>query len=333
MKITPVKNYKKPHYAAALAAITAMSAVSGCVTGTPGVVDHAGDTTTTTELLIDGGVQLETDVTTAVPDGTVVTTTEEEPIDGTITQTSVQEEVLELAGDVAFVPDETESYETAPAETEVTTSECVEIDGGIVIPEDEEIPVVDDFNLAGDIAIAPDYEAEIMGMEYEADYVGTFYEKKIPLMRWVYDDESWRTGMTLGEIPFVVSLQSTHDDFFISFYDSDNADLLAEIENAGGIPFDYGYTVYASYKGGTRRLVFIDITKPHYDNIGKIADYLISEGIALQYEEETADDPTKAVFQEFVTDGIAALPEDEIAKEDYYDEFTLAGDVAVVDEE
>lgn len=297
MKITPVKNYKKPHYAAALAAITAMGAVSGCVTGTPGIVDHAGDTTTTTELLIDGGVQLETDVTTtAIPEGTVVTEDDETTV-------------------------------------EVTTTEAVEIDGGIVIPEDEEIPVVDDFSLAGDIAIAPDYEAEAEGMEYDTEYVNTFYDKNVPLMRWVYDDADWRTGMTLGEIPFVVSLQSTHDDFFISFYDSDNTDLLAEIENAGGIPFDYGYTVYASYKGGTRRLVFIDITKPHYDNIGKIADYLISEGFAFQYAEETADDPTKAVFQEFVTDGIAALPEDEIAKEDYYDEFTLAGDVAVVDEE
>lgn len=334
MKITPVKNYKKPHYAAALAAVTALSAVSGCVTATPGSVSVGDDATTTTEeLLIDGGVQLETDVTTtAVPEGTVVTTTEEEPIDGTRTQTSVHEEVLELAGDVAFVPDETENYETTSDETvisaEVTTSECVEIDGGIVIPEDVEMPVAEEFSLAGDIAVAPDYEAETEGMEYDGDYINTFYDKKVPLMRWVYDDADWRTGMTLGEIPFVVSLQSTHDDFFISFYSSDNSDLLAEIESAGGVPFDYGYIVYAAYKGGERNLVFIDVNKPHYDNIGKIADYLISEGIALQYEEETADDPTKAVFQEFVTDGIAALPEDEI-----YEEFTLEGDVAVADEE
>ncbi|MBQ7835207.1 MAG: hypothetical protein IJ385_05435, partial [Ruminiclostridium sp.] len=212
--------------------------------------------------------------------------------------------------------------------TEITTSECVEIDGGIVIPEDEEMPVAEEFSLAGDIAVAPDYEAEIEGMEYDGDYINTFYDKKVPLMRWVYDDADWRTGMTLGEIPFVVSLQSTRDDFFISFYSSDNSDLCAEIETAGGVPFDYGYIVYAAYKGGERNLVFIDVNKPHYDNIGKIVDYLISEGIALQYEEETADDPAKAVFQEFVTEGISALPEDEIAEE-----FTLAGDVAVVDEE
>ncbi len=332
MKITPVKNYKKPRYAAALAAVTALSAVSGCVTATPGSVSVGDDTTTTTELLIDGGVQLETDVTTAVPEGTVITTTEEEPADGTVTQVSVPEEVLELAGDVAFVPDETENYETTTDETEIvteiTTSESVEIDGGIVIPEDEEMPVAEEFSLAGDIAVAPDYEAEIEGMGYDTEYINTFYDKKVPLMRWVYDDADWRTGMTLGEIPFVVSLQSTRDDFFISFYSSDNSDLCAEIETAGGVPFDYGYIVYAAYKGGERNLVFIDVNRPHYDNIGKIVDYLISEGIALQYVEETADDPTKAVFQEFVTDGIAALPEDET-----YEEFTEAGEVALPDDE
>lgn len=48
MKIEPVKNYKKPKYAAALAAVTAVGTMSGCIPmATPGIAPMPVDTTTT----------------------------------------------------------------------------------------------------------------------------------------------------------------------------------------------------------------------------------------------------------------------------------------------
>ena len=74
MKIEPVKSYKKPKYAAALAAVTAVGTMSGCIpTGTPGVgptpVDTttrrttapAGTVTTASDLQISGDVAVITE--------------------------------------------------------------------------------------------------------------------------------------------------------------------------------------------------------------------------------------------------------------------------------
>lgn len=48
MKIEPIKNYKKPKYAAALAAVTAVGTMSGCIPmSTPGTAPMPVDTTTT----------------------------------------------------------------------------------------------------------------------------------------------------------------------------------------------------------------------------------------------------------------------------------------------
>lgn len=90
MKIEPIKNYKKPKYAAALAAVTAVSTMSGCIPmSTPGIAPMPVDTTT---------YPTTAEFTTAAPTGTVTTASDLE-VDGgisVVTEKTLSEDEKEI---------------------------------------------------------------------------------------------------------------------------------------------------------------------------------------------------------------------------------------------
>lgn len=148
MKIKPVKNYKKPNYAVKLASVIAVAgALTGCTTQTAGettvVTENSKgesvsyvDTTAATEVQLDGDVSIEAE-----------------------SESDADSEV-QLGGEV-FVETEPESD---------TGSEVV-FDGDIVMEQDEpvmpgwvesgeDISVDEEPELAGDVAVITDSEAE-----------------------------------------------------------------------------------------------------------------------------------------------------------------------------
>ncbi len=98
MKIQPVKNYKKPRYATALASLLAAVGLTGC------------------------GPQLEGDI--PMPEDTEPTQTEPQPEDGTAEETEEETPVM-LDGDVVM----------EPAENFCTDTD-LRLSGDIALPED-----------------------------------------------------------------------------------------------------------------------------------------------------------------------------------------------------
>ncbi len=100
MKIQPVKNYKKPCYAAALASLLTATAMTGCgpeiESGVAAPVDSPAPET---EVQLDGDVAVDVpseeseDETPVMLDGDVIMETEE---------STCPETDLLLAGDIAF---------------------------------------------------------------------------------------------------------------------------------------------------------------------------------------------------------------------------------------
>lgn len=149
MKIKPVKNYKKPNYAVKLASVIAVAgALTGCTT-----TQTAGETTVVTENGKGESVSyVDTTAATEVQlDGDVVVESEPE---------SDADTEVQLDGDVV-VEEEPESD---------TDSEVV-FDGDIVMEQDEpimpgwveseeDVSINEEPELAGDVAVITDSEAE-----------------------------------------------------------------------------------------------------------------------------------------------------------------------------
>lgn len=168
------------------------------------------------------------------------------------------ETAVELAGDVVFVPDEEEELEIA---------------GGITLAPDETCAVVEEFSLAGDIAIPPDYNADNMGMEYAEQYISAFAEKGITLTE--TPDGDWGPfALGFETIPFIISLESTEHNIYLGFYSSENTALIDEIKNAGGVSFGYGYCLRVCHEDIYYKLVLIDTDSPHSEYTDFIADYV-----------------------------------------------------------
>lgn len=223
------------------------------------------DANNTMGILYDGGVP--------------VITEEELEIEGGIIVEPDEEELIALEGDVAIIPDEEETFELA-GDVAVISEEELELEGKIAAPSDvtAEYACAEEFSLAGDIVIPPDYISDRKGMEHAEKYMAAFKERGITLSECT-SEEGCPDALGFGEIPFIPALKAEEYRFFISFYSSDDTALCSEIEKAGGEGFSYGYINKAYFNNSAFTILFIDVNSPHSENTSEIADYAISMGL------------------------------------------------------
>ncbi len=217
----------------------------------------------------------------------------------TLTSETDKEEDFELAGDIAVIEDEGEPDEEAvELGGDVVVEEEVGIDGEIALPEDEEIfaeegeiavagddyyeyedvYAAEEFSLAGDIAVVPDYDAYNEGAEYTDEYINIFREHGIFLAE-KPGDEWGPYAVIFKDKPFILSLTGLRHDFYISFFNSEDKAFTDELRYHGMTEFEYGYYGAADINNSTYTILFIDVTSDHYNHIGEIAEKMNTAGI------------------------------------------------------
>ena len=212
MKVSPVKNYKKPEYALKIAALlTAAASVSGC---SERILQTSGAAATYDTEPTGAGASAVTDASTAETTAAASsTTTTAASTEITTTFGSVEE--TELAGDVAVIDETVQTKEDpalftkvavtttvaattvttttttiAPAATEVEITEDFMLEGEPAVDEDEYdsldpvgiVPAYtdDDCRLAGDVPEPVDTDDEIIELEGDVAAPEVDFEEEIP---------------------------------------------------------------------------------------------------------------------------------------------------------
>lgn len=286
--------------------IISSPSLSGTVTTTEEAEDTVTSTTTFPITTASFSSSLQGTVTTAdddddiaaeeiAEDDIVEVSTEGIVVapEDTLSSTTTEEEPFLLEGDVPFIGDE----EAVELGGDVAVEEEVGIDGEISLPEDtetfteegdvavagddytyEDVYNAEEFSLAGDIAVVPDYDAYDKGIEYTDEYIKVFRERGIFLA--VKPGDEWGPYTVIfKDKPFILSLTGLRHDLYISFFNPEDKAFTDELKYHGMTEFEYGYYGVADVNNATHTLLFIDITSDHYNHIGEIADKMNNAGV------------------------------------------------------
>ncbi len=307
MKISPVKNYKKPAYALKLAALIAAAAsLSGCAENNGAAVTTEEPATSNTAQTQEGTAPAYQETTTAAPETT---------ISGTVTTVETTTECLddtELAGE-ADIPEETAPQITeeitegitaavtaavtsAAVSTAVTSEDCLvegvmqapeenytepELEGDVAAPEeDDELSAIDkyvtngfqDFKSAIDtVTIAKAYRSSLM-VEFDTADGGSFESPAYVQLAHGCDAPAGNEYLM-------------YDDTYLFFVDknsAENMEVFTQIKGAKQVSF--GYLAEGSHKGFRIKaaVVIVEYTDDEIDL--DIMDELIKAGWLVEAE-------------------------------------------------